>query len=93
MPRLSRERDAEIEIALSALCIYSAPGQTMTFSEIADVCNCSPNTIHNLCKKAMAKATRHATDMGLFACLAAEQGVGQEHVLDFINQLPEGDNI
>lgn len=41
-----------IDIGLSVLCQIASPGQTMESKDIADVCNCTPQMINRIERKA-----------------------------------------
>ena len=51
-------KNNEVDIALHALCIHAAPGQTMTYREMADVCGCSPQLLDNIAQRALSKLRR-----------------------------------
>ena len=56
----------EIDIALTALCLHSQPGQTLSCEDIAEVCGCATNNIYEVQKRAMDKLRKKAHDFNLY---------------------------
>lgn len=63
MPRESL--NPNIDLGLSVLCAMSIPGDSLTQSEIAHVCDCSRDAIYKIEKRALKKARSKALVLGL----------------------------
>lgn len=56
---MSCPRNPDIDLGLSVLCALAEDGQTLTFREMAEVCDCSPQLLHNASVSAIKKLKRH----------------------------------
>ncbi len=62
---MNRTQNPNIELGLSILCILMKEGDTMTYRDIGDVCECSYQTIHNIERQAMQKVKHKIELLGV----------------------------
>jgi len=48
-------KNINIDIGLAVLCVLQQPGDTLTHQDIADVCECNLNSIHQIEQRALKK--------------------------------------
>jgi len=63
-----------IDIGLSVLCAVQRPGETLTHKDIADVCLCNHNSIHQLEQRALKKLRERTTPDDFYRL--TKKGVG-----------------
>jgi len=60
----NENKNTDIDVTLAVICAIAKEGETMTFTDMAELCGCNPSYIQKLYAKAMKKLRKNNALLG-----------------------------